>query len=167
MTSVTDPPPPERRDREIQERVHDPYRMRAKAEGPAVCPQCGVVYEAGLWQWKKAPPPGAGELLCPACQRIRDALPAGEIAVHGSFAAKHRNDIDALIRDVERVEKEEHPLNRIMEQQWTGARLKVTTTDIHLARRIGSALYDAYRGTLRYRYPAEEYFLRVDWSRDK
>lgn len=167
MTSASDPPPPDRRDRDIRERVHDPYRLRSKPESPAVCSACGVVHDAGLWQWTKDPPPEATPLLCPACHRIRDKQPAGEITVHGTFVKGHKAEIDALIRDVERAEKEAHPLNRIMEQHWTGARLKITTTDIHLARRIGSALYDAYRGTLRYRYPAEEYFLRVDWSRDK
>jgi hypothetical protein len=41
----------------------------------------------------------------------------------------------------------------------------VTTTDAHLARRIGDALRDAYKGELRYRYSKDDPLLRVSWSR--
>jgi hypothetical protein len=41
----------------------------------------------------------------------------------------------------------------------------VTTTDTHLARRIGAALHDAYKGELEYRYNKQENLLRVAWSR--
>jgi hypothetical protein len=41
----------------------------------------------------------------------------------------------------------------------------VTTTDPHLARRIGEALHDAYKGTLDYQYNKEDNLLRVTWSR--
>ncbi len=43
--------------------------------------------------------------------------------------------------------------------------LEVTTTDIHLARRIGDSLCSAYRGSLDVRYSPEEYRVRVNWSR--
>jgi hypothetical protein len=43
--------------------------------------------------------------------------------------------------------------------------LLVTTTDTHLARRIGDALYDAYKGELKYRYSKDDRLLRVTWRR--
>jgi hypothetical protein len=41
----------------------------------------------------------------------------------------------------------------------------VTTTDAHLARRIGDALHHAYKGELEYRYNKEDNLLRVAWCR--
>ena len=43
--------------------------------------------------------------------------------------------------------------------------LLVTTTDPHLARRIGEALHHAYKGELDYHYNKEEKLLRVVWRR--
>ena len=65
------PQPPQRRDRLIHERIHDPYKARLKLVDPSVCPQCGAVYESDRWRWG-APPVDAGEQLCQACHRIND-----------------------------------------------------------------------------------------------
>ena len=40
----------------------------------------------------------------------------------------------------------------------------ITTTDIHLPRRIGQALHSAYKGSLDVHYDEEGYFIRVHWS---
>jgi len=42
----------------------------------------------------------------------------------------------------------------------------VTTTDIHLPRRIGEALVSAYDGALDLTYDEDGYFLRANWHRD-
>ena len=42
----------------------------------------------------------------------------------------------------------------------------VTTTDIHLPRRIGHALEHAFKGKLDTHYNEEEYFIRIQWRRD-
>lgn len=56
-------PEPARRDRLIQERIHDPYKARAKMADPGVCPRCGAVYENG--RWRSGPRPvNAGEMVC-------------------------------------------------------------------------------------------------------
>ena len=39
----------------------------------------------------------------------------------------------------------------------------VTTTDIHLARSIGNALYRAYQGAFQYHYNPDQNLLRVEW----
>jgi hypothetical protein len=43
--------------------------------------------------------------------------------------------------------------------------VRVTTTGVHLARRIGDALESAYKGTLESHYNREEMLLRVAWRR--
>lgn len=42
----------------------------------------------------------------------------------------------------------------------------ITTTDIHLPRRIGETVDRALNGTLDFHYGAENYFIRVEWTRD-
>jgi hypothetical protein len=62
-------------------------------------------------------------------------------------------------------ERREHPLQRIMAVQTGGEGILITTTDPHLARRIGEALRGAYKGELRVRYNKDEHLVRVYWSR--
>ena len=42
----------------------------------------------------------------------------------------------------------------------------ITTTDIHLPRRIGETVDRALNGELHIQYDAENYFIRVEWQRD-
>ena len=154
-----------RRDRLIRERVHDPYKTRLKLPEPTVCPDCGAVYHAGRWQWSDVPA-GANEERCQACHRLRDKYPAGELTLSGGFVAEHRDEIVGLARNTETRENGEHPLHRIMDIAEDKDRIVVTTTDIHLPRRIGDALHDAFEGDLDINYTKETYFIRVSWTRE-
>jgi hypothetical protein len=154
----------QRRDRQIQEVVHDPYKARYKPREPAVCPTCGVVYEHGVWHWK-ARPEGAHEHICPACQRTKDNFPAGYVTLEGDFLAQRRDEIMHLVHNEETRTKAEHPMERILAIQQEGGKTVVTTTDLHLARRIGDALHHAYQGALEIKYSPDEYLVRVFWSR--
>ena len=64
----------------------DPYVLRAKLSEPSVCPTCGAVYHRGRWQWI-ARPQDAKEVVCTACHRMADRLPAGYVYI----------DVDACI----------------------------------------------------------------------
>lgn len=154
-----------RRDRLIRERVHDPYKMRRKLPEPTVCPQCQAVYRDGRWEWGDRPA-DAHEELCQACHRINDKYPAGELTLKGDFLRRHRLEVEHLARNEERLENGEHPLNRIMAIEDRGEDLLITTTDIHLPRRIGDALHRAYEGELDYHYDEESHFIRVSWRRE-
>ncbi len=153
-----------RRDRQIEDYVHDPYRERYKPREPAVCPICDVVFEHGHWQWKPRPT-DSEEHICPACHRIQDHMPAGYVTLTGPFFAAHREPILQLVRNEESRAKAEHPMERIMQVESQGEDTIVQTTDIHLAKRIGDALYHAYRGELDTRYSRDEFLVRIYWSR--
>lgn len=153
-----------RRDRLIREREHDPYHTDRKLPDPSACTECGVMYRAGRWM-RGSPPVGANPVLCPACHRIQDDYPAGEITFEGDFLDDHRDEILNLTRHVAEREGGEHPLKRVMEIQEAGDSVRVTTTDAGLARNIGDAIHDAYGGDLDYRYPKEGGLLRVTWRR--
>lgn len=155
---------PMRRDRLIQEYEHDTYKNRGKLPEPTICKECGSVFQKGRWQWG-ARPVDAHETLCPACHRIQDRCPGGYLTLTGPFLAAHRDEILHRLRNVEDREKQQHPLRRIMAVEADGENLNVTTTDMQLARSLGEAVHDAYKGELDYRYTEEANILRVNWSR--
>lgn len=149
----------------IRERRHDPYKARAKLAEPSVCENCGAIFSGGRWAWSETVPAGAEHVTCPACHRIADNYPAGEVLLGGSYLKVHRNEIIRLMRNTEAQEKQSHPLERIIAIQDTDDGVKVMTTGLHLPGRIGHALEDAHKGTLDMHYDAEGYFVRVSWNR--
>jgi hypothetical protein len=153
-----------RLDRQIEETVHDPYKERYKPPEPAVCPSCGVVFEHGRWHWKPRPA-SAQDHLCPACRRVKEQYPAGYVSLEGDFLREHRDELLHLVRNEEKRAKDEHPLERIIDIRQDGDKTVVTTTELHLARRIGDALHHAYQGNLEIKYSTDEYLVRVYWSR--
>lgn len=153
-----------RGDRLVEEWDHDPYHARLKLSEPTVCPDCGAIFTKGRWGWGQAPE-DAHETRCPACQRIRDRVPAAFLTLSGEFRKDHEEEIQNLIRNYEQREKAEHPMKRIMDMQETDDGLTVTFTEPRLARGIGEALHRAYEGELDYQYSKGETMLRVSWHR--
>lgn len=153
-----------RNDRLIQEKRHDTYRERGKLSENTLCSECGALYVNGRWCWKKVPPT-VTEAVCPACQRIADKYPAGFVEIKGDFVKGHGDEIFNLIRNVEAAEKGEHPLERIMAMTDEDGRTVVTTTGVHIARRIGEALSRSYKGDYSFQYADAEKIIRVSWER--
>jgi len=142
----------------------DAYKPGRKLAGPARCRGCGAVFRRGRWTWApagEAPRPA----WCPACRRARDGMPAGYVRIEGDYQREHRDDIVRRLRRCEADAMRTHPLQRIMALQPEGEALLVTTTDSHLARRIGEALVKSYKGAAEYRYGREDNLLRVSWRR--
>lgn len=157
---------PKRFDRQIADEHNDPYREKGKLPQPTVCPQCALVFDNGRWQRMAQPlATTAHRHLCPACRRINDRFPAGYVTLQGEFVDSHRSEIMKLVRNTEVREQGEHPLQRIMEISEDGPGIAVTTTDVHLARRIGEAIGHAYAGDLDITYSPDDYVVRVSWSR--
>ncbi len=155
-----------RRDRLVQEKRHDPYEPREKFPEPTICPECGAVFIEGRWKWMENPPEKANRALCPACRRMKDHLPAGTIQLSGKFLETHGHEIMNLIRNEERAEKADHPLERIMEIKEEPGQIIVLTTGIHVARRIGEAIYNSYHGDFELQYGDAEKTIAISWHRD-
>ncbi len=153
-----------RMDRLVKEREHDVYRSRTKLSDATVCTECGVVYMNGRWIWDTAPE-GSNKTVCPACSRIADRFPAGHIEMKGDFFSGHRDEILNLIRNMEEKEKAAHPMERIMAIEDLPDGAVVTTTGVHLARGIGTALSKAYNGETSVTYLAGENFAKISWTR--
>lgn len=155
---------PMRHDQLRPERVHDTYQLRGKLHEPTVCAECGAAFHQGRWQWL-ARPAGAHEATCPACHRTRDHFPAGFVVIGGPYFTAHRDELMKLLHHHADKEKVEHPLARIIAVEDTADGALVTTTDIHLARNLGTALHHAHQGELEFHYNEGENLLRVHWRR--
>jgi NMD protein affecting ribosome stability and mRNA decay len=145
-------------------RYVQPKDDTSKAKGPEtlVCDACRVVQHGGRWFWGAPPDGHVRGGLCPACQRIRDRYPAGTIRVPASLL-EPRDEIVHLIRNVEEAEKNEHPLERIMDIEERNGGLVVTTTGMHVARRIADRLERRFHKKPRMHYE-EENLLRLEWE---
>ena len=170
MTSHKPTPPPVSREgrrragRAQMDASQDPYKATRKPHEPSVCPQCGAVFHQGRWQWS-ARPEGAAEHLCEACHRINDHYPAGILTLSGPFVAQHKAEMIRLARHQEEAEKREHPLNRIMAIEEEADRVVISTTDLHLPRRIAEAQKRTWQGEVEFHYEEDGYFLRATWHR--
>jgi NMD protein affecting ribosome stability and mRNA decay len=142
----------------------DPYALRAKLSEPSVCPTCGAVYHSGRWQWSTRPQ-GAKEVVCTACHRMADRLPAGYVYIDGPFALDHRAELLELVNHRAARAQAEHPMQRVMSIDTGGGTTVITTTDVHLARDLGSALRSAFQGTLEVKYSHDENLVRAYWRR--
>jgi NMD protein affecting ribosome stability and mRNA decay len=151
-----------RRDRLVKEQHHDTYREGKKKSEPSVCSQCGAVFAGGRWSWTEAPA-GAAKVVCAACRRIADDYPAGHVELKGLSFDQQRQEILNLIKNEERQEKGEHPLERIMAVRPSGDDILITTSGVHMARRIGEAVVRAYQGHLSFTYGDNEKSIRVEW----
>lgn len=152
-----------RKDRLIHERVHDPYKTTRKPSEPSVCPKCNAVFKGGRWQWLESWPTESHKVICQACRRIRDNYPAGVLMLSGDFLKTNAREVLNLARNEEKAERVLHPLHRIIKVEKRSAGVFVSTTDIHLPKRIGQALRRAYKGRLEMHYEKASCFVLANW----
>lgn len=157
-------PHPNGRKTLYEERLNDAYKLPQKLHEPTVCPKCGAVYHLGRWQWLPRPP-DAREIICTACHRIADEAPAGYVNIEGQFASTHRDELMQLLLHHEEFARKEHPMERIIAIEENTEHTVVTTTDVHLARNLASALKAAFQGSLQLNYSKDENLLRAYWRR--
>ena len=153
-----------RLDRLIKEKRKDTYKATNTMHEPAYCTECGATYINGRWTWKELDEE-KHQTICPACKRTVDKYPAGYIEIKGNFFSRHANEISNLIRNTEKLEKTERPLERIMSRHFNRNKAVLTTTGIHIARRIGEALFRSYQGEFNFQYADGDKSIRVFWER--
>lgn len=155
-----------RRNRICEKRVDDPYQARGKLKEPTACPDCGAVFHAGRWQWNGASPE-AGKQRCPACSRIHDHVAAGILTLSGKFLHEHKDELLRLVQVTEEKEKSGHPLERIMNVEEGGdqQQVQISFTGIHLTKRTGEALRNAYHGNLHFSYTERNDVIHAAWER--
>jgi hypothetical protein len=144
----------------------DPYREEGCPAQPCVCPDCGATVRGGRLTWQAAEP-GAAAHRCPACRRIHDRMPAGEIRLDGAFLADHEPEILQLLHHTEARFRDEHPLERRMtlERDPAHGRMLLSFTGTHITHGVAAALLGAFGGRLEADWPEGGAPLRVRWSR--
>lgn len=144
----------------------DSYQEKEGIRGAASC-NCGAVFHGKRWQ------SGNGEttarevrkVVCPACRRIADHMPAGIISLRGDFLASHETEIGNLIRNTEQASTQKNPLGRVIETRKEKDGITITTTDGKLAQKIGRDVYKSFGGELNFLWSHDEDLVRVAWSR--
>ncbi|MBI3352946.1 MAG: ATPase [Nitrospirae bacterium] len=117
----------------------------------------------GRWTWASRPVQ-AHEEICPACHRIEDKYPAGILTLSGPYLKTHREEILKVIHHQEAEAKKEHPLCRVIGTEESEDGIVVTTTDTHLPRRIGEALWHGHHGELDLHYSKDPRLVRMSWK---
>ncbi|MFL9893252.1 BCAM0308 family protein [Paraburkholderia sp. RL17-381-BIF-C] len=153
-----------RRDKQPQAHIYDSYRPRGRSAGASRCPDCGAIYDDGRWTWRMSAEQ-MHQLQCPACKRIHEQAPAGEITFDGDYLLSRADEVLALLHHQADGESKEHPLERIMDIQQNPEHIVVQTTGPHLVRRLGAAMLHAHQGTLEISYRDNEGLLRAHWAR--
>lgn len=156
--------PPARRDRLPPELQHGPSRGRQAAGQTVVCPECKAVHRDGVWQWRR-PPRGAVIHTCPACRRVLDHAPAGELRLRGPFFAEHEDEVLVLVRNHAERTRREHPIRRLIGIHQEDDAIVARFTDASLTREIGEALESAFQGEALIDESAEDVEVRVTWTR--
>ena len=150
----------------------DPYLLDMKPDEVARCRECRSVFAGGRWQLESdatrelKEARQITEVLCPACQKIRDRVPGGVLSITGRFAADHQEEIVNLVNHENTLAMKINPLERIMDIERSEDGMVVYTTNEKLAQKTGRALKKAYDGHVDYKWPEDRKLVRVNWHRD-
>lgn len=155
--------------KDTQPRLQHPYeaRERDKYADDTVCPDCGAVFLKGKWTWAQPlREEDVASMVCPACRQIKNDQAGGILMLSGSFVTAHREDILNRLRNIEKVEKNDHPLQRIMAIIDKGEDVEVRATSGHLVARMAKALKSDFNGELELSFLREENCARANWRRN-
>ncbi|KWK49241.1 glutamyl-tRNA amidotransferase [Burkholderia stagnalis] len=155
-----------RRDKRMRPHTKDSYRDPKRPKHDTYCEMCGAVCDAGRWAWRAAFG-DLHQLQCPACKRMQEGVPAGELVLRGAYLDAHRDAILALLRRQADFETNEHALERVMEIDEGDGAITVRTTGRHMVRRLAEALLHAHHGDLALHYRNGEDRLRAEWTRGR
>jgi NMD protein affecting ribosome stability and mRNA decay len=104
---------------------------------------------------------------CPACRRARKGPLAGRVRLEGSYVAAHERELRRRIENVSARATFTQPERRVLDVISRGSGLEVLTTSQRLAHRIARELQKAFRGTVTYRWSADEGWLLATWRREE
>lgn len=145
----------------------DMYLPRLEPKGVIQCSGCGAFHYRR--HWTLTPPAQLGsELLavfefCPACRKIRDRSPGGEIVLRG-VRASGPEEITKILRNEEARARMKNPLERIMSIYAANGTWRIETTTEKLAQRLGRSLKKARGGRVVYKWGHNNKFVRVVWE---
>ena len=146
----------------------DAYLPRISPEEVIQCRGCGAFYARRRWTLTR--PNGfktavnAHPVFCPACRRIREHFPSGELRLLGIEPVDKREFVRILRNEEERA-REKNPLERIMRLEEANGNWKLETTTEKLAQRLGRSIKKARGGKIAYKWGHNNKFVRVIWEK--
>jgi len=147
----------------------DTFLPRRSPKEIIQCSGCGAFYHRRHWTLVSPagfnPPVHVHPIYCPACRKIKERCPSGEVDLSG-VGAGDRGEVLRILRNEERRAREKNPLERIMRLAGAEGEWKVETTTEKLAQRLGRALCKARGGKVAYRWSHNNKFLRVLWRNE-
>jgi hypothetical protein len=147
----------------------DMYLPRLDPKGVIQCSGCGAFHYRRHWTLT---PPGRFSsqihnrlVFCPACRKIHDRFPGGELTLRG-VDSEDRAEIVRILRNEESRARAKNPLERIMGLEAVDGGWKVETTTEKLAQRLGRVVRKARGGKLEYKWSHNNKFARVIWDKN-
>jgi hypothetical protein len=144
------------------------YLPRLDPKGVIQCSGCGAFHHRR--HWTLTPPAGVTSeprryhVLCPACRKIQDRYPEGELTLRG-IEAGNRAEIARILRNEESRAREKNPLERIIRMDAANGGWRIETTTEKLAQRLGRSIKKARGGKLIYKWGYNSKFARVVWEK--
>lgn len=147
-------------------------RRKAKARpdrpGIEICRTCGAVFWKKLWRQDLGAITRLPNdyrityVICPACQAAVNRLFEGEIEVTG-VPAERFGEAVRQIRNVGEQARSRDPMDRILtfEAAPGAGRIRVTTSENQLAKRIARKLKETYRAKVTIALSKEESTIRI------
>jgi NMD protein affecting ribosome stability and mRNA decay len=124
------------------------------------------LFSEGRWVWKGTEEE-VNTTVCPACRRITERNPAGFVDIHGDFFHGRGQEIENLIYNTEKAETLDRPMERLIQVVRDEDGTRVTTTGVHIARRIGDAVARAYSSESTIEYLDGEKRVRISVERQE
>jgi hypothetical protein len=147
----------------------DMYLPRLDPKGVIQCSGCGAFHHRRHWTLT---PPGSFSsqihshpVFCPACRKIQDRFPGGELILRG-VEAENRGEIARILHNEESRAREKNPLERIMRMDAANGGWRVETTTEKLAQRLGRSIKKARGGKIAYKWGHNNKFVRVSWQKE-
>jgi hypothetical protein len=162
-------PAPKKYNTQYKKRIveRDPYLPKRSPKEIIQCSGCGAFFFRR--HWTLSPPIGlicrvhAHPIFCPACTKLRQRYPGGELRLTG-VEMGDRAQIVRILRNEEEHAREKNPLERIMRLQAANRDWTIETTTEKLAQRLGRCLKKAKGGRLNYKWGHNNKFVRVVWE---
>jgi NMD protein affecting ribosome stability and mRNA decay len=149
----------------------DPYVFDEGMPEPTLCKVCHAIYRNKRWYLKDKEyaevraHEAVNEVVCPACQKMKDLYPEGVVTLRGEYLWQHEEEIRNILRNTENSAMAKNPLGRIMSIKPDGDALIIETTEEKLAEHIGRALHKAHQGNLDIVWSDNHSLCRVTWER--
>lgn len=140
--------------------------------GHAVCTQCHAIWDRKHWHLNEEEyrelrsDDSVEKVVCPACVKIEREEFDGHVILQSPLIPKNEEAIVGLIYNTEQHIREHNPLARIASLTVRGDTIEVLTITPFLAERIGKELRKAYHGTVEFKHPTRQNFVRVSWYRE-